>query len=123
MNFRDLNDDALASLVGDYTPSFRNSIGEIVGVPSSPAVSVLATAGSFCNDDGEGSVSGITQREESSSPSKANSKNELRRDVFDAHDEPITVSRIVAFSLKWRNCSVFWRSNESVRFRGRWGLV
>lgn len=36
---------------GDYTPSFRNSVGELA--PTSPAVSVMATAGSFCNDDME----------------------------------------------------------------------
>uniref|UniRef100_A0A915PJN7 Ras-GAP domain-containing protein n=1 Tax=Setaria digitata TaxID=48799 RepID=A0A915PJN7_9BILA len=48
---KDLNDDALSSLPGDYTPSFRNSVGELV--PTSPAASVMATAGSFCNDDME----------------------------------------------------------------------
>uniref|UniRef100_A0AAF5PMS4 Receptor-mediated endocytosis protein 6 n=1 Tax=Wuchereria bancrofti TaxID=6293 RepID=A0AAF5PMS4_WUCBA len=46
---KDLNDDALSSLPGDYTPSFRNSVGELV--LTSPAASVMATAGSFCNDD------------------------------------------------------------------------
>ncbi|CAG9531443.1 unnamed protein product [Cercopithifilaria johnstoni] len=49
---KDLNDDALSSLPGDYIPSFRNSVGELA--PTSPAVSVMATAGSFCNDDMEG---------------------------------------------------------------------
>ncbi|KAL3990942.1 Vacuolar sorting protein 9 (VPS9) domain family protein [Acanthocheilonema viteae] len=48
---KDLNDDALSSLPGDYIPSFRNSVGELA--PTSPAVSVMATAGSFCNDDME----------------------------------------------------------------------
>uniref|UniRef100_A0A158Q7R7 Ras-GAP domain-containing protein n=1 Tax=Elaeophora elaphi TaxID=1147741 RepID=A0A158Q7R7_9BILA len=48
---KDLNDDALSSLPGDYTPSFRNSVGELA--PTSPAISVMATAGSFCNDDME----------------------------------------------------------------------
>uniref|UniRef100_A0A8R1TQ67 Receptor-mediated endocytosis protein 6 n=1 Tax=Onchocerca volvulus TaxID=6282 RepID=A0A8R1TQ67_ONCVO len=48
---KDLNDDALSSLPGDYIPSFRNSVGELA--PTSPAASVMATAGSFCNDDVE----------------------------------------------------------------------
>ena len=89
--FRDLNDDVLSSLVGDYTPSFRNSIGEIVA-PSSPAVSVLANAGSFCNDDAESSANSIAHREGSLSPSKTNAKNDfLKAEVNDLHDEPITV--------------------------------
>ncbi|KAM3727713.1 GTPase-activating protein and VPS9 domain-containing protein [Dirofilaria immitis] len=48
---KDLNDDALSSLPGDYTPSFRNSIGELA--LTSPAASVMVTAGSFSNDDVE----------------------------------------------------------------------
>lgn len=64
--FRDLNDDALSSLPGDYTPSFRNSVGELA--PTSPAASVMATAGSFCNDDMEAVSNIVAANEDLASP-------------------------------------------------------
>uniref|UniRef100_A0A914S7R6 Uncharacterized protein n=1 Tax=Parascaris equorum TaxID=6256 RepID=A0A914S7R6_PAREQ len=68
---KDLNDDALSSVLGDYTPSFRNSIGEIAVVaPASPATSVLATAGSFSNEYADGQMNVEQMRGRSLSPSK-----------------------------------------------------
>lgn len=88
---KDLNDDAILSFSGDYVPSFRNSIGEIV-TPSSPAASVLANAGSFCNDDCEGNSNGIVHRENSSSPSKTSVKSEIpEAGAEGAHDESTTI--------------------------------
>uniref|UniRef100_A0A183TWS9 Ras-GAP domain-containing protein n=1 Tax=Toxocara canis TaxID=6265 RepID=A0A183TWS9_TOXCA len=95
---RDLNDDALSSLLGDYTPSFRNSVGEIAfGAPASPAASVLATAGSFCNDDVEGQTSvGGQANERSLSPAKnggASSVPECTNQTNDARDETAMISQ------------------------------
>ncbi|KHN76774.1 GTPase-activating protein and VPS9 domain-containing protein 1 [Toxocara canis] len=95
---KDLNDDALSSLLGDYTPSFRNSVGEIAfGAPASPAASVLATAGSFCNDDVEGQTSvGGQANERSLSPAKnggASSVPECTNQTNDARDETAMISQ------------------------------
>ncbi|VDN56853.1 unnamed protein product [Dracunculus medinensis] len=94
-NIRDLNDDALSFILGDYVPSFRNSIGELQ-LPSSPAASVLAVAGSFCNDDIDGSSSKDGQvRERSLSPSKSEQPTSVQTPSTETvQDEPLTVEEI-----------------------------
>lgn len=92
--FRDLNDDALSSLLGDYTPSFRNSIGEMAVVtPASPATSVPATAGSFSNEYVHGQMSVEQMRGRSLSPSK-NSKAPADKtaETDNTCDEPVMVA-------------------------------
>lgn len=107
-SIRDLNDDTLSFILGDYVPSFRNSIGELQ-LPSSPAASVLAVAGSFCNDDIDGSSSKDGQvRERSLSPSKSEQPTSVQTPSTETvQDEPLTVEEVNCLSLFWLISNLF----------------
>uniref|UniRef100_F1KQR4 Receptor-mediated endocytosis protein 6 n=1 Tax=Ascaris suum TaxID=6253 RepID=F1KQR4_ASCSU len=115
---KDLNDDALSSLLGDYTPSFRNSIGEMAVVtPASPATSVPATAGSFSNEYVHGQMSVEQMRGRSLSPSK-NSKAPADKtaETDNTCDEPVMITkRRAEADMHSERCGVVQLNEDEIR--------
>ncbi|VDN06515.1 unnamed protein product [Thelazia callipaeda] len=95
---KDLNDDTLSSLPGDYVPSFRNSVGELA--PTSSAVSFMAAAGSFYTDDIEGGLTAASASEDVGNNSRNyNSIMNIRKvERYNEHEDIVSFLRQVANS-------------------------